>query len=430
MKRLLVVAADPDLTRFVAEAMLGRPFGNGAPQPKDGWEVSRAHSGLEATVLITRGGRAFDVIAFDQNLSDEGILEILEKVRSTPEGRGVPLYVLSERGRDLNMRRVAAEKYGVAGFIDKPVTPESLKTSLETLERRHRILLVDSDEVRINQYAEVLLGANFLVETAGSGRLAVDRAPRFGPDAILISLELDDIPGTDVCKAFKQSRAQGSIPILLFGKSEKLENALIEENAHRADDFLGSPFPDELLLQRLFTLIGQGTASFSVPQSSRNFDDAERTIQAKKGKPTEPLKDDEVPKPPPRSQSKAPPKTASPALEYHNKRSRRVPCHIEISVRDKSTSYTSKTLDISHGGILISMQKQIEVGTLIDMRFQFPNDKQVVNAVGKVVWSEEERPSLQTGYGVGVKFSKISKEDLERIITYVNKVSRVVYSPS
>ncbi len=56
MKRLLVVAQDRDLTRFVAEALLGRVLSSGAPQVDDRWDISRAHTATEALLLITRGG--------------------------------------------------------------------------------------------------------------------------------------------------------------------------------------------------------------------------------------------------------------------------------------------------------------------------------------------------------------------------------------
>jgi uncharacterized protein (TIGR02266 family) len=100
-----------------------------------------------------------------------------------------------------------------------------------------------------------------------------------------------------------------------------------------------------------------------------------------------------------------------------------------MSVRDGGRTYTSKTLDISHGGIFLATDEPLEIGTFIDMTFQLPNTDHTVSAVGKVAWVGQG--GLEgTRAGVGVKFSRIDPKDLHLIVDYVNRVSRVVYSAS
>src|SRR5687767_826087 len=164
MKRLLVVADDRALTRFVAEALLGRALGNGAAKTSDPWDVARAHTGLEALLLVTRGGRAFDVVVVDQPLEDMDVLHLLDRLRQTDDAKDTPIFLLSERGRDQHSRRMSAELYKVAGFIDKPVTTESLRTAFGSLERKRRILLIDTNPDMAERYREALSGAGYLVE--------------------------------------------------------------------------------------------------------------------------------------------------------------------------------------------------------------------------------------------------------------------------
>ena len=107
MKRLLVAAPERDLTRFVAESLLERSV-DGPPRADDAWDIARAHTALEARLLVTHGGRPFDAAVLDQGLgADEllGLLETLAAQASTPP----PIFVLTERGRDRHVRRVATE---------------------------------------------------------------------------------------------------------------------------------------------------------------------------------------------------------------------------------------------------------------------------------------------------------------------------------
>ena len=100
-----------------------------------------------------------------------------------------------------------------------------------------------------------------------------------------------------------------------------------------------------------------------------------------------------------------------------------------MSIRNGEQVYTSKTLDISHGGIFLATEEKLAIGELIDMTFQIPNSERVVTAVGKVAWIGQGGPGHSTE-GVGVKFSRIDPKDLQLIVDYVNRVSRVVYNAS
>src|SRR5688500_12409763 len=99
---------------------------------------------MEAYLLVTRGGRSFDVIVVDQGLPDQDPLELLDRLRKADVARAVPVFVMTERGRDQHSRRIASEHFSVAGFIEKPVTADSLRAALGNLERKRRVLLVES----------------------------------------------------------------------------------------------------------------------------------------------------------------------------------------------------------------------------------------------------------------------------------------------
>jgi uncharacterized protein (TIGR02266 family) len=267
-----------------------------------------------------------------------------------------------------------------------------------------------------------------MTEIVSRGRDALDRVPRFRPDVVITALNLEDMRGADVCVELKKSRLE-SLPVVLYGQVQALASQEISENAHRADDFIQAPFDDGILVERVATLVGRGVSKAERParpksmSSERVRDTSDQTFQ-NEGLQKNDAADGEKP-------SSAPPPSASPAAVGPTKRStRRVPCNISMSIRNGEKVYKSKTLDISHGGIFLATEEVLAIGTLIDMTFQIPNSQKVVTAVGKVAWVGRAPDGTGTTAGVGVKFSKIDPADLQVIVDYVNRVSRVVYSAS
>lgn len=450
MKRILLAAADRELTRFMAEALLERPP-DLPPKATDPWDVARAHTALEAKLLVTRGGRPFDVILLDQELPG-GVLELLQALRGTDEAAAVPIFLLTERGRDPHVRRLAVELHGVAGFLDRPVTADSLRETFAGLERRKRILLVEADDDRAERYRRALERVAYLVERVGSGREALDRAPRFRPDAAVASLELPDLRGLEVCVALKRAFKGGSLPVVLYGQLGALTGQGTEENAHRADDFVQAPFDDGILVERVAQLVGLGPGQALKRRRRKSLlsqlppevaeseqptlsdlgravsEDEDPTSRGRKGAAGDTFEgqvdlerdDTEPPTPPP---------SASPAPVSPTRRTtRRVPCHTAMSAKNGAKVYRSRTLDISHGGIFFAAVEPLDIGERIDMAFKLPGAEETIRAVGKVCWVG--RGGAEHVEGVGVKFSQIDPADLKAIVDYVNRVARVLYSAS
>ncbi len=423
MRRLLICAGDRELTRFIAESMLGRSASE-PPRPDDTWDVARAHTGLEALTLVEYGGRPFDCLLLGPGLPDQEVIEVVSRMRTLDVTKDVPIFLIVERGRDPHSRRIATERYQVAGFLEKPVTAEALHQTFEGLERKRRILLVESREETAERYASALEGAGYAVETATTGRAALDRVPRLAPDLVVSALTLEDAHGVEICVELKQTATKKPVRVVLYGQVSALANTEITENTHRADDFVQAPFDDELLVERVGMLIGRGgkekprrrrkSLRGAAVDLDRTEDKTEQGMHAVEG--TSP------------GHKNIPPPSASPAPSGPARRStRRVPCNISMRVAGGGGTHTSKTLDISHGGIFLATDEALEIGTRLEMTFQIPGNEHVVSAVGKVAW--QGGGGVDGGRaGVGVKFSRIDPKDLKLIVDYVNRVSRVVYS--
>ena len=200
MKNLLVVAGDRALTKFIAETLLQKKIERGGPSLRgNGWTIARSHSALEGLLMLTKSEQRFDALVVDQNLPDRDVLSFLDQVRKLPGCDLLPIFVMSERGRDQLTRKLASEAYVVTGFIDKPVTAESLRRGLRTLERMRLVLLAEESPIASAEFERELRKAGFAVELVRTAKEAVAVVSTNRPDAIVISLRLDEMCIRDRC---------------------------------------------------------------------------------------------------------------------------------------------------------------------------------------------------------------------------------------
>ncbi|MDA1099899.1 MAG: response regulator [Proteobacteria bacterium] len=94
-----------------------------------------------------------------------------------------------------------------------------------------RILHVD-DEPDIREVAKLTLEAigGFTVETCSSGRQAIDRAPHFAPDLILLDIMMPGMDGPATYQELQKLPATANIPIIFM---------TAKAQAHEIDQYLG-----------------------------------------------------------------------------------------------------------------------------------------------------------------------------------------------
>ena len=107
-----------------------------------------------------------------------------------------------------------------------------------------KILVVDDDESIRLAFTGILENAGYLVETAGTGQEALEKAKAKRFDVALIDVKLSDMDGTDLL--LKLPKASEMIKIIITGFSTA-ENGVKAADCG-ADDFLVKPVePRELL---------------------------------------------------------------------------------------------------------------------------------------------------------------------------------------
>jgi len=113
--------------------------------------------------------------------------------------------------------------------------------------RRIRILIVD-DEPDIVEFVDYSLRREqFDVGHASDGPSALRRVREYLPDLILLDLMLPGMPGTDVCKAIRQT---SNVPIIMVTAKDS-EADKVTGLELGADDYVTKPFSVRELVSRV-----------------------------------------------------------------------------------------------------------------------------------------------------------------------------------
>jgi two-component system phosphate regulon response regulator PhoB len=112
-----------------------------------------------------------------------------------------------------------------------------------------RILVVDDEPDLLELVRLTLDQAGHQVETAASGREALDALRRHRPDLLILDLMLPDVSGTEVCRRLRADSELATLPvIMLTAKADEVDRVVGFEIG--ADDYVTKPFsPRELVLR-------------------------------------------------------------------------------------------------------------------------------------------------------------------------------------
>lgn len=112
-----------------------------------------------------------------------------------------------------------------------------------------RVLIVDDDPDIVRLVSYNLSHAGYEVQTASTGRKALELVQKQPPDLIILDLMLPELDGTEVCRTLRQQIPSRRIPILMLtARGEEIDRVVGFELG--ADDYVSKPFsPRELVLR-------------------------------------------------------------------------------------------------------------------------------------------------------------------------------------
>ncbi len=87
------------------------------------------------------------------------------------------------------------------------------------------------------------------------------------------------------------------------------------------------------------------------------------------------------------------------------------------SPEDNGVKGISLSKDLSRDGLKMNSNRDLKIGTLLDLEIDIPDDPKPVRTTGKVMWSHVSE-NINQGFDQGVRFLMMDPVDKFRILDY------------
>jgi signal transduction histidine kinase/DNA-binding response OmpR family regulator len=148
-------------------------------------------------------------IVLDIMLRGEDSWRWLSELKSTPATAAIPVIVLTTVEDERKGLALGADAYCL-----KPITPERLHATLDSLTAR-RVLVIDDDPTARYLMHKLLEDEKVCVIEARDGRSGLAAARRSRPSLIFLDLNLPDLQGEDVLEALKSDSELHEVPVTI-----------------------------------------------------------------------------------------------------------------------------------------------------------------------------------------------------------------------
>jgi two-component system, chemotaxis family, chemotaxis protein CheY len=96
-------------------------------------EVHQANQGVQALEVLRT--HRIDLVLADINMPVMNGLELVAAMKNDPALLAIPVIIISTEGSQTRIEALRAQ--GIAGFVRKPFTPESIKTAIDAVMNFH-----------------------------------------------------------------------------------------------------------------------------------------------------------------------------------------------------------------------------------------------------------------------------------------------------
>ncbi|MBO1078754.1 response regulator [Roseomonas haemaphysalidis] len=207
-RRALVVEDDADVA-----LLLGRILG------QHGWDSEVARDASEAFESLDRSH--FDALTLDLMLPDEDGLSLFRRLRQRPDGRALPVIVISAIA-DQGRVQLNGDAVGVVDWLDKPIDQsrlrDALRHALHSSDGGARILHVEDDHDIVRVVAAVMGDEAEIVpaRSLADARAILAADPHFA--LVIVDVGLPDGSGLDLLGELRHLPKPP--PVLIFSASD------------------------------------------------------------------------------------------------------------------------------------------------------------------------------------------------------------------
>lgn len=213
----------------------------------------------------------YDALILDLGLPDHDGLDFINRLRSRPETRDLPIVVVSARADSVRKEQKVAA-LDVVDWLTKPVASQRLLAAVEQAARLNpgeslHILLVDDDEVVCQSVVDALEGQAqvIAVSTLQEARQVVERQQC---QLVILDLDLPDGSGLALLGELRQAYGN-ALPVIIFSDEDGLRESLPEVSEVLQKSQTGT----EELVARVRDLLGaQASSEKQAPNEKRRGD--------------------------------------------------------------------------------------------------------------------------------------------------------------
>jgi tubulin-specific chaperone A len=173
---------------------------------------------------------------------------VMERLKSNPETRHIPVHFMSAADTSLDALRM-----GAVGFLTKPVSLDKIDQAMSRFESIlsrpvGRLLVVEDDEVQREAIKSLIGGGDVEITAVGlaSEAIAELRSSRY--DCMILDLGLSDISGFDLLETIRTDQTLPRVPIIVYTGRDITQDE--ERKLHRYAESIiikGARSPERLL---------------------------------------------------------------------------------------------------------------------------------------------------------------------------------------
>ena len=286
-------------------------------------------------------------------------------------------------------------------------------------ENPARVLVADKNLQLARNIQITLQKEGFATAIVPSGPEALKILKKYTFDLALVEVLLPKLLGTEVCMEIKKNENSKRTAVILMSEGLKdIQDVSIARKEYRADDYLLKPFPTGILIEKIKVNLNRvgWLFGFSDEKKEKKIDkkpyNVDDILTMPDDKPLELSLE---------SKFKTPIQKEN--LSDHRK-DPRAPLNIRVDCHSADMFFSSPMMNISKGGIFVRTDKPLPVGKVLKLQFAIPDQEKPIKGYGRVVWVE--KPGNPRPCGMGVRFKDFPKKDLQIIVSYVNRLQRLV----
>jgi CheY-like chemotaxis protein len=158
-----------------------------------------------------------DGIVLDLGLPGISGMEVLERLKSDPRTRPIPVHVIS--GADYSRN---ALYLGAIGYLMKPVSLSDVQSALQRIESLSEkavknILIVEDDAIQLHAMTQLIQGSDQVKITGvHSGKAAMEELRKQTFDCMVLDLKLPDMSGLELLETMSREEDLGHPPVVVY----------------------------------------------------------------------------------------------------------------------------------------------------------------------------------------------------------------------